>query len=98
MVLLPAAPGTCPVCAVAHDSSQAHNAQSMHYQYRFWGLRRRWPTWADAIAHCSPEIRKFWEDALRDAGHWTEPEDGSAPIADPPAESLRELVEISIDV
>ncbi len=91
MMLLPPPPGTCPTCAVKHGTTEPHNAQSMYYQYRFYYTRGRWPTWADAIAHCSPEVRGFWERALRERGAWTEPADGS-PIADPPAESLRQAV------
>lgn len=50
MMLLPPPPGTCPICAVKHDPTWPHNAQSLYYQYRFYGIRGRWPTWADAAA------------------------------------------------
>jgi len=88
MMLLPPPPGTCPTCAVKHGPTEAHNAQSLYYQYRFYGTHGRWPTWADAIAHCASAAREIWERELRARGAWTEPEDG-LPIADPPAESLR---------
>lgn len=41
------------------------------------------------MAHCTPELRGLWEEALRERGAWTEPkpEDGP-PIADPLAESI----------
>ena len=91
MMLLPAAAGTCPVCATQHEPSEPHNAQSMYYQYRFYGVRGRWPTWADAVAHCPPRVRRRWEQALRDREAWTEPADGE-PIADPPAESFRQAI------
>jgi hypothetical protein len=92
MMLLPAKEGTCPICATAHEPEMPHNGQSLYYQYRFYGNRGRWPTWADAVAHCSPEMRAAWKQQLMDRGAWTEPEDGSGPIADPPAESIRQAI------
>lgn len=93
MMLLPPPEGSCPICATGHDPRNPHNAQSLYYQYRFRGVRGRWPTWADAMAHCAPELRSGWERELRKIGKWTEPkpEDGP-PIADPPAESIRQPV------
>lgn len=82
--LLPPKPGTCAVCAYDHAPRNPHNAQSMYYQYRFYGGRGRWPTWADAVAHCAPWMKRAWERELRKRNAWTEPEDGE-PIADPPA-------------
>lgn len=91
MMLLPPVEGVCPICAVDHPPEHPHNAQSVYYQYRFFGVRGRWPTWADAAAHCPPEIRLHWETELRLMGEWTEPKEGE-PIADPPAESINQTV------
>lgn len=91
MMLLPPPPDKCPVCAHDHEPDWPHNAQSLYYLYRFYGLRGRWPTWADAIAHCDGPMREHWERELRARGAWTEPDDGQ-PIADPPAESLNQPV------
>ncbi len=91
MMLLPPKEGTCPICAVEHEPTAPHDQQSMYYQYRFYGVRNRWPTWADAIAHCDPITRAQWEDILREKGHWSEPEDGD-PIADPPGESFSQPI------
>lgn len=91
MMLLPAREGTCPICAVDHKPDDPHNAQSLYYQYRFFGVRGRWPTWADAVAHCTPEKQAGWKRLLSEGGHWTEPEDGQ-PIADPPEESVRQAI------
>lgn len=60
MTLLPAPPGTCQQCAVAHAPEQAHNQQSLFYQYYFYGKNGRWPTWTDAIDHCAPELKEKW--------------------------------------
>lgn len=93
MMLLPPPKGVCPICAVKHDDAFPHDATSMYYQYRFYGIRQRWPTWADAAAHCTVELRQNWRQALKESGiKWTVPADGSDPIADPPAESFHQVV------
>jgi hypothetical protein len=71
--LMPPKPGVCQECAVAHAPQDPHNAQSMYYQYAFYGEHKRWPTWKDAIAHCSDDLKTKWEAALRERGAWTEP-------------------------
>lgn len=83
MMLLPPKEGVCPICASDHSPNEPHNAQSLYYQYRFHAVRCRWPTWADAIAHCDTETQSLWRAALIDRGAWSEPEDAD-PIADPP--------------
>lgn len=90
-MLLPPKPGTCPICATEHKPEMPHNAQSLYYQYRFYAIRGRWPTWADAVAHCGDQMRAHCERELRARGAWTEPTDGE-PIADPPAESVHQPV------
>lgn len=88
--LLPAAPGTCPVCATTHEPFLPHNVQSLFYQMRFNGLHGRWPTLADATAHCTPEMRERWRTvAARMGQRWTEPPEGVAPISEPPEEAER---------
>lgn len=93
MMLLPAAKNKCPICASDHKPDQPHNAQSLYYQYRFYGIRGRWPTWADAVAHCTPSLKAAWRTKIDEMfpGKWTEPEDGE-PIADPPAESVHQPI------
>lgn len=60
--------GTCPLCAVKHDPSEPHNRDSLAYQYAFYDQHGRWPTWADAMAHCTPEIQSLWRAALMERG------------------------------
>lgn len=73
-MVLPGPPGTCPECAVAHDPQQPHDQQSLTYQYSFRlaeakaGRPERWPTWADAMAHCPPEVQAMWREALASRG------------------------------
>lgn len=61
-------PGTCPLCAVAHEPGQPHNMDSLAYQYKFYDEHGRWPTWADAMAHCSEEVKGYWRAALEERG------------------------------
>lgn len=63
--MLPGPPGTCEWCHVEHDPGQPHNQQSLPYQMKFHTLRGRWPTWTDAMAHCTAEVRRQWRDQLR---------------------------------
>ncbi len=91
MQLLPPGPDVCPICAIDHKPDEPHNQRSIYYQYRFYGIRGRWPTWADAVAHCSPEVQAAWKEELGQRGVWSEPKDGE-PIADPLAESVRQCV------
>lgn len=67
-MLLPPEPGLCKECAVKHDPSQPHNRQSLYYQYHFYGEHGRWPTWADAMAHCSDAVQSQWKAALAERG------------------------------
>jgi hypothetical protein len=62
--LLPPRPDVCQACAVKHSPEQPHNQQSLYWQYWFHGKHQRWPTWADAMAHCEPDIRQFWVSEL----------------------------------
>lgn len=64
MALLPPAPDVCQVCAVDHSWDSPHNAQSLYYQMRFHAEHGRWPTWTDAMAHCSPDVQATWKNAL----------------------------------
>jgi|GEM_PF-2625893 hypothetical protein len=68
MYMLPAAPGTCEECATAHDPTYPHNKQSLFYQYRFYFKENRWPTWEDAMAHCSDKMKEAWRQELTKLG------------------------------
>lgn len=59
-ILLPPKPDVCQSCATKHDPGMPHNQQSLYWQYHFYGQHGRWPTWADAMAHCSKGMREFW--------------------------------------
>lgn len=67
-IMMPPRPGTCPKCAVKHDPEMPHNRDSLFYQYAFYAENGRWPTWEDAMAHCSQEMKDIWIQALSEKG------------------------------
>ena len=67
-MLLPPPEGTCPECAVKHEAEMPHNQQSLYYQYYFCNKHGRWPTWQDAMAHCTDEVKAAWTEALKEHG------------------------------
>jgi hypothetical protein len=58
----------------AHPPKDPHDANSLYYQYAFFGEHGRWPTWKDALAHCPDKVRAVWERELRALGVWSEPD------------------------
>ncbi len=64
----PMKPGQCPDCATVHDQTYPHNQQSMFWQYSFYEKNGRFPTWEDAMAHCTPEMKKVWIASLAERG------------------------------
>lgn len=67
-ILLPCAPDVCQECAVKHDPDMPHNQESLYYQYKFYNQHGHWPTWEDALAHCTTEVQDVWKHELREAG------------------------------
>ncbi len=68
MMLLPCKLGVCQECAVNHTPDFPHNKDSLYYQYHFYFEHNRWPTWTDAMAHCTDEMKSFWVDELKKNG------------------------------
>ncbi len=64
MTLLPPGSEVCQECAVDHPHDQPHNQQSLYYKYAFFAKHDRWPTWTDAMRHCTPEVRAQWRPLL----------------------------------
>jgi hypothetical protein len=62
--MLPGPDGSCEWCHVKHDPSQPHNKQSLAYQMKFNQIHGRYPTWTDAMAHCSEDIKVKWKKHL----------------------------------
>ena len=64
MTLLPPPADVCQACAVDHPHDQPHNQLSLHWQYWFYARHNRWPTWTDAMAHCTEEVKAVWRKGL----------------------------------
>ena len=77
--LLPPPPGKCQLCAVDHPPEAPHNQDSMYWQFGFYKKNGRWPTWADAIAHCSDDIKAATISVLKEHGAWED--DKSAAVS-----------------
>lgn len=58
----------CQQCAVDHPPDLPHDQQSLHYQYWFFSQHNRWPTWADAMAHCDEDMKVVWIEELAKHG------------------------------
>lgn len=68
MMLLPPAKDKCQECAERHDPEDPHNASSMFYMVKFKMDNNREATWADAISHCSDDVKKYWTEELTKLG------------------------------
>lgn len=68
MMLLPPSPDVCQECARDHAPELPHDAQSLYYQVKFKMQHGRGATWADAMAHCSDEIKALWTAELEKLG------------------------------
>lgn len=66
--LLRPSPDKCQQCAIIHDPAFPHDQQSFYYRYFFYKHNGRWPTWKDALAHCSEDMKKKWIKALAERG------------------------------
>lgn len=83
MQFLPPPKEACQLCAHKHEADKPHNLQSLFYAMRFQVAHGRDATWADAIAHCTPAVQKFWRESLTKMNQWSAPPEGVAPIAEP---------------
>ncbi len=72
ITLLAPPPDVCQKCAVKHDERTPHDNHSLHFQYWFKDQHGRYPTWADAMAHCDADTQAFWKQELIKLGVWTE--------------------------
>lgn len=68
MMLIPPHPYLCQICGADHEQHLPHNRDSLYYQVAFQMQHGAYPTWADAMAHCSDEMKQLWTDALTERG------------------------------
>lgn len=67
-IFLKPRPDLCQTCAVKHPESAPHNKDSLYYQMSFQVQHGREPTWKDAMAHCSEEVKVMWIEQLTKLG------------------------------
>lgn len=67
-MVMPVRPGLCQECGSQHDLTAPHNRDSLRYQMLFHGEHGRYPSWADAMAHCPDNVKALWTDALTQHG------------------------------
>lgn len=66
--ILPPKVGACPLCGELHDRGEPHNKASLLYQHKFRLKHGRYPTWEDAMRHCSRTVKKRFCDRLKRHG------------------------------
>jgi hypothetical protein len=66
--IVPPAPDKCRICAVEHSPESPHDATSFYYRFAFANANKRSPTWADAMAHCEPEVQQMFTEHLNRIG------------------------------
>jgi hypothetical protein len=64
MRLLPPEPGKCQECAREHNPELPHDKNSIYYVTKFYQDHGRSPTWDDAMAHCTDEMKKSWKETM----------------------------------
>lgn len=68
VLVKPVPEDVCQQCGRQHPPEAPHDAQSLRYLYQFYAEHNRWPTWADAMAHCPPHVQMIWTDVLAQRG------------------------------
>lgn len=68
LTIPPPKEGACPLCGELHGRGEPHNKNSLLYQHRFRRNHGRYPTWEDAMAHCSLTVKKRFCERLKRHG------------------------------
>ena len=79
VAIFPPREGACWICGDIHSSRDPHNAGSLLYQHRFRKRNGRYPTWADAMSHCSRKVKERWVRRLLEKGIRVEAEREDTP-------------------
>ena len=64
----PPRPRACKVCATFHKPGQPHDRDSLYYQNHFYRDYGRFPTWEDAMAHCTEDVKAAFRAKLEGGG------------------------------
>lgn len=65
MMMLPPRPDLCQTCAWKHEHDQPHNPTTLYYMMKFKMDTGKEATWADAMSHCSDEVKAHWTKHLK---------------------------------
>ena len=60
-----------------HDAQDPHDRDSLYYQNQFYKQHKRFPTWSDAMAHCSEITKAVFRQRLERRGISIDPEEGA---------------------
>lgn len=62
--LLRPAEGLCQECGRAHNPELPHDKNSIFYATKFKMEHGRVPSWDDAMAHCTEEMKHTWNETM----------------------------------
>ena len=65
MHILPPSPNCCQICGVNHVPEDPHDPESLYYQMSFYLKHNRFPTWEDAMAHCTGLMKDLWRNEIK---------------------------------
>lgn len=66
--VIPPTPGACKLCAARHRPEEPHDRDSLYYQNYFYMRYRRFPTWDDAMSHCTEDMKRAFRAELERRG------------------------------
>ena len=66
--VVPPFPGSCPICATVHKPEEPHDRDSIYYQNLFRRKHKRFPTWTDAMSHCTETVKAEYAKRLAQRG------------------------------
>ena len=66
--ILPPTAAVCPVCADRHDTALPHNRNSLYYHMVYYRRTGTFPSWRDAMSHCSESVQAAWTKKLKESG------------------------------
>ena len=78
MFMRPPHPDACQECAAVHHHSLPHNKYSLYYAMKFFNDYGREPTWGDAMAHCSDEVKEAVRELIRNKYDTTDQQEKSS--------------------
>lgn len=64
----PVLPGACKQCGTMHDPEEPHDRDSLYYKNKFFKKHKRFPTWNDAMEHCTEPVREAYIKRLEKRG------------------------------